>query len=47
MSAALAGILFGLVYLRRGNITDAIISHALANAVIAGWALTQGDFSVI
>ena len=47
IAAALAGILFGLVYLRRGNITDAIISHALANAVIAGWALTQGDFSVI
>ncbi|PWR02541.1 exosortase E/protease, VPEID-CTERM system [Meridianimarinicoccus roseus] len=47
IAGALAGLLFGLLYLRRGNLTDAILSHAAANAVIAGWALTQGDFSVI
>ncbi|TDL84709.1 exosortase E/protease, VPEID-CTERM system [Meridianimarinicoccus aquatilis] len=47
IAAASAGLLFGLIYLRRGNLTDAVVSHAGANAVIAGWALVHGDFSVI
>jgi exosortase E/protease (VPEID-CTERM system) len=47
VAGTLAGLLFGLIYLRRSNLTDAVICHAAPNAVIAGWALTHGDFSVI
>ena len=47
LAAALAGLLFGLIYLRRGRIADAVLAHALANAVIAAWAVGQGDWSVI
>ena len=45
--AGLAGIVFALVMLRRGRLSDAIICHAAANAMIAAWALIQGDWSVI
>ncbi len=45
--AAGSGLLFGLLVLRKGRVTDAIIAHATANAGIAGWAMVAGDWSVI
>lgn len=47
LEAALAGIVFALVMLRRGRVTDAVISHLAANATVAAAALSTGDFSLI
>ena len=47
LAAFVAGVLFGLVYLRRRNVTDAILCHAAANIVIAAAALRAGDWSLI
>ena len=47
LEAGLAGLVFGLVMLRRGRVEDAVLSHAAANAVIAAVALAQGDWSLI
>ena len=47
IAAFIAGILFGLLMLRKGRVTDAILGHMVANAVIAGWALYLQDWAVI
>lgn len=47
LEAALAGVVFGLLYMRSGRLGDAIISHAVANAVIAAYALYVSDWSLI
>lgn len=46
-AAAIAGIVFSLVMLRRGRVTDAVISHLVANATVAAAALITRDFSLI
>lgn len=45
VEAGLAGIVFALVMLRRGRVSDAVISHLAANATVA--ALLTRDFSLI
>lgn len=45
--AFVAGIVFSLVKLRRGRLTDAMQSHAAANALVAAVALWQGDWTLI
>jgi len=45
--AAIAGIAYGLLYLRNRNISDAITAHASSNAVIALYAVILSDWSVI
>lgn len=47
LEAGLAGMIFALLMLRKNRLADAIIAHMIANAVIAAWALYQGDWSVI
>jgi exosortase E/protease (VPEID-CTERM system) len=47
LAAALAGLVFGLLTLRSGRLTDAVLAHAAANAVIAAWAAAAGDWHVI
>lgn len=47
LAAGLAGVVFGLLALRRGRLADAIWAHAIANTVIAAWAVRAGDWSVI
>lgn len=47
VEAALAGVIFALVKLRSGNITDAIIAHMVANALIAAWAVGMQDWGAI
>ncbi|MEL6791904.1 MAG: exosortase E/protease, VPEID-CTERM system [Pseudomonadota bacterium] len=47
VEAAAAGFVFALLYLRRGHLSDAVYAHAAANALIAGWAAANGDWSVI
>lgn len=45
--AGLAGLLFAVLRLRRGGLTDAIVAHAVANALIAAQALRTGDWALI
>lgn len=47
MAAAIAGVVFAAVMLRRGRVFDAILSHAVANALIAAAALATGQWSLI
>lgn len=47
LAAGLAGLVFGALVYRSGNITDAIVSHAGANATIAAWALAMGAWHII
>ena len=37
---------YALVYYRRGRIGEAVAAHAIANALIAFWVLTRGDWSL-
>ena len=45
--AFVAGLLFSWVAWRRGNLTDAIISHATANALIFAAAIATGNLAMI
>lgn len=47
IAAAIAGVVFAAVMLRRGRVFDAILSHAVANALIAAAALATGQWSLI
>lgn len=47
VAAGLAGLVFALVMLRRGRVTDAILAHVAANAIVAASALASGDWSRI
>lgn len=47
VEAGLAGVVFALVMLRRGRLGDAILAHAVANAIVAAAALLSGDWSLI
>jgi len=47
VAAGVAGVIFALVYLRRGRLVDAIAAHAVANALIAGVAAWRGDWGLI
>ncbi len=47
LAAGLAGVLFGLLALRRGILADAIWAHAAANAVIAAAAAAKGAWHLI
>lgn len=45
--AFVAGVLFSWIAWRRGNLTDAIVSHATANALIFGAAVATGNLAMI
>lgn len=47
LAAGLAGLIFGLLMLRRGKLADAIWAHAVANAVVAALALSRSDWGLI
>lgn len=47
LEAGIAGLVFAWVALRKGRVADAIVSHAVANALIACAALAKGDWSLI
>ena len=47
LAGALAGAVFALVMLRRGRVSDAIVAHATANALIFAWALAAKDWSLL
>jgi exosortase E/protease (VPEID-CTERM system) len=43
----LAGLAFALVAKLRGRIGEAAVAHAVANLLIAVWALTRGNYSLL
>jgi exosortase E/protease (VPEID-CTERM system) len=45
--AGVAGLLYGLVYLRSQRITDAILAHSVSNAIIGAYALATARWSLI
>jgi len=45
--ALVAGVIFGLLMLRSGRLTDAIVAHMAANIVIALWAVMMQNWAVI
>jgi exosortase E/protease (VPEID-CTERM system) len=47
IAAALAGLIFSALMVRSQNITDAILSHGLANLTIALWALATGAWHIL
>lgn len=47
LTAAFAGIVFGLLMLRRNRLADPITAHVVANAVVAAWALANWNWSLI
>jgi exosortase E/protease (VPEID-CTERM system) len=47
MAAAVAGVIFALVLLRRGRLFDAILAHMVANGLIAAVAVATGQWSLI
>jgi exosortase E/protease (VPEID-CTERM system) len=46
LAGTAAGALFALAQLRRGRIGDAIVAHAIANALVAAWVLYAGDWQL-
>ena len=42
----IAGALYTGAYLRRGRIGDSVLAHATTNALLAGWILWSGDWSL-
>ena len=45
--AALAGVVYAVLVLRSGRVTDAILAHVASNAVIAAWAVATGAWHAI
>ena len=45
-AGAAAGALYAAAYSRRGRIGDAVLSHALTNALLAGWVIFSGAWGL-
>jgi membrane protease YdiL (CAAX protease family) len=46
LAGTLAGMGYALTYFRRGELVDAIAAHATTNALIAGFVLVTGSWSL-
>jgi exosortase E/protease (VPEID-CTERM system) len=46
VAATIAGLVYGLVALRRNRVGDAIIAHCVTNLLIAGHVIVAGDWSL-
>jgi exosortase E/protease (VPEID-CTERM system) len=47
LSGALAGLLYALLMIRSGRLSDAIAAHMTTNAVIFAWAVAAGQWSLL
>lgn len=45
--AAFAGLIFSLLALSRSGLPGAILAHAAANAIVAAWAVSTGDWGIL
>lgn len=46
LAGTLAGLVYGLVLSRRGRLGDAVVAHAVTNALLAGWVLGTGAWEL-
>ena len=46
LAGTLAGTLFAIAFYRRGNLADAIVAHATANALVAAYVLSTGSWGL-
>ena len=46
LAGTIAGLLYAFAYLRRGRIGDAVAAHAATNALLAGYVLLLGKWSL-
>ena len=46
LAGTLAGMLYGLILMRRGRFSDPVLAHATTNALIAIYVLTTGSWSL-
>ncbi|MFO0953829.1 MAG: exosortase E/protease, VPEID-CTERM system, partial [Isosphaeraceae bacterium] len=46
LAGTIAGVLYALAYHRRGRLSDAVLAHALTNALIAAYVLATGSWSL-
>jgi CAAX prenyl protease-like protein len=46
LAGTLAGVLFAIALYRRGNVLDAVVAHAMANALIAAYVLSTGSWGL-
>jgi membrane protease YdiL (CAAX protease family) len=44
VAGAIAGVVYGLMLLPRGRLSDAVIAHMVTNALLVGYAVTGGDW---
>jgi CAAX prenyl protease-like protein len=44
LAGLLAGLAFGMIYRRSGNLRACIASHATTNLTIAGWVLATNQW---
>lgn len=47
LAGTAAGLLYALALDRRGRVSDAIVAHAITNALIAAYVLTTGSWSLM
>lgn len=47
LAAALAGVVFALLMVRTGRLSDAVAGHAIANALIIAWAIAARQWALI
>jgi exosortase E/protease (VPEID-CTERM system) len=46
LAGTLAGMIYALVLVRRGRIGEAVIAHAVTNALLAAWVLSTGQWQL-
>jgi exosortase E/protease (VPEID-CTERM system) len=44
IAGSLAGLIYGVAFVRRGRIGDAVFAHALTNALLAAWVMWSGQW---
>jgi exosortase E/protease (VPEID-CTERM system) len=47
LAAAIAGVAYALLMIRRGRLSDAIAAHAASNCVVIGWAVFTQQWSLL
>src|SRR5262249_4925626 len=46
IAGIMAGMIYGLVMMRRGRIGEAVVAHAVTNALVAAWVLATGNWQL-
>jgi exosortase E/protease (VPEID-CTERM system) len=46
LAGVIAGVIYGWIFVRRGSIGDAVLAHAVTNALLAVWVLSTGAWQL-